>query len=87
MARRNFTDQARAEYRAQKRAESRELIESAARALLSSEGWKRFSETRAAFHRYSANNCMLIAMQRPDATRVAGFRTWQDLGRHVRKGE
>jgi antirestriction protein ArdC len=30
---------------------------------------------------------MLIAMQRPDATRVAGFRTWQELGRQVRKGE
>jgi antirestriction protein ArdC len=87
MSRRNFTDQKRAEYRAQKRAESRELIESAARELLSSEGWKRFAETRAAFHRYSIGNCMLIAMQRPDATRVAGFRKWQELGRQVRKGE
>ncbi len=87
MSRRDFTPEERAEYRAHKRAESRELIESAARALLSSEGWRRYAETRAAFHRYSANNCMLIAMQRPDATRVAGFRAWQDLGRQVRKGE
>jgi antirestriction protein ArdC len=32
-------------------------------------------------------NCMLIAMQRPDATQVAGFKAWQGLGRQVRKGE
>lgn len=87
MSRQDFTPEQRADYRAQKRAESRELIESAARQLLSSEGWRRYAETRAAFHRYSANNCMLIAMQRPDATRVAGFRKWQELGRQVRKGE
>ena len=77
----------RAEYRALSRAESRELIESAARELLTSDGWRRYAEVRAAFHRYSANNCMLIAMQRPDASRVAGFRKWQELGRQVRKGE
>jgi len=40
------------------------------------------------FHRYSFHNVMLIAMQRPDATFVAGFRTWQhDFGRFVMKGE
>ncbi len=85
--RQEFTTEQRAEYRAQKRAESRELIESAARELLTSEGWQRYAEVRASFHRYSANNCMLIAMQRPDASRVAGFRKWQELGRQVRKGE
>lgn len=84
---RDFTPQERAEYRALRRAESRELIESAARELLTSDGWRRYAEVRAAFHRYSANNCMLIAMQRPDASRVAGFRKWQELGRQVRKGE
>src|SRR2546423_1520723 len=86
-ARRGFSSEERAEYRAQKRSESRELIESAARELLSSEGWRRYAEVRATFHRYSIGNCMLIAMQRPDATRVAGFRKWQELGRQVRKGE
>ncbi|WP_448060611.1 ArdC-like ssDNA-binding domain-containing protein [Cellulomonas hominis] len=35
----------------------------------------------------SPSNILLIGMQRPDATRVAGFRTWQSLGRHVNKGE
>jgi antirestriction protein ArdC len=39
------------------------------------------------FHRYSLANIMLIVSQRRDATRVAGFRTWNKLGRFVRKGE
>ncbi len=39
------------------------------------------------FHKYSWANCLLIAMQRPAATRVAGFRAWLGFGRHVRKGE
>ncbi len=39
------------------------------------------------FHRYSANNCLLIRSQRPDATRVAGLKTWNSLGYTVRKGE
>ncbi len=39
------------------------------------------------FHRYSANNCLLIRSQRPDATRVAGLKTWNGLGYSVRKGE
>ncbi|MEQ9617189.1 MAG: ArdC family protein [Phycisphaerales bacterium] len=39
------------------------------------------------FHRYSFGNIMLIMSQRPDAVRVAGYRTWQGLGRQVRKGE
>ena len=41
----------------------------------------------ARFYKYSWNNCLLIATQRPDATHVAGFRAWLGLGRHVRKGE
>lgn len=41
----------------------------------------------ARFRRYSVSNQVLIAVQRPEATRVAGFRTWLTLGRHVRKGE
>lgn len=55
--------------------------------LTSSEGWRRWLETAARFHTYSINNQLLIAMQRPDATRVAGYRVWQGLGRQVRKGE
>ena len=39
------------------------------------------------FHHYSFGNVMLILSQRPEATRVAGYRAWQQLGRQVRKGE
>jgi antirestriction protein ArdC len=39
------------------------------------------------FHNYSLGNAILIGFQKPDATHVAGFRTWQRLGRHVKKGE
>jgi antirestriction protein ArdC len=41
----------------------------------------------ARFRKYSWTNCLLIALQRPDATHVAGFRAWLGFGRHVRKGE
>lgn len=84
---RKFTADERAEYKERKRAEAREQVERATRALLSSDGWRAWARTRAAFHSYSWGNCALIAMQRPDATQVAGFRSWQQLGRQVRKGE
>ena len=45
------------------------------------------AETRARFRAYSWGNCALIAMQCPEAQQVAGFKTWQGLGRQVRKGE
>lgn len=50
----------------------------------------RFSEildTMAKFHKYSFNNSILIHLQRPEASRVAGFHTWKSLGRYVKKGE
>ena len=46
----------------------------------------RYLTTLSRFYTYSAHNCALIAMQRPDATRVAGYRAWQGLGRQVKKG-
>jgi N-terminal domain of anti-restriction factor ArdC len=81
--RRRLTDEERAERREQQR----RLLDSAVRELLTSEGWERWVRTRATFHRYSWRNTMLIATQRPDATRVAGFRAWLKLNRCVRKGE
>src|SRR5258708_25168106 len=39
------------------------------------------------FHRYSLHNVILIASQKPNASYVAGFRTWNGLGRFVKKGE
>src|SRR5688500_11116107 len=40
----------------------------------------------ARFHRYSWGNCLLIATQRPTATRVAGFHAWKKVNRYVKKG-
>ena len=55
--------------------------------LTSSEEWVRYLDVQRRFHRYSFGNCLLIALQRPDATRVAGFHRWLELRRHVRRGE
>ena len=55
--------------------------------ILDGEEFRRYLSIAAKFHHYSANNCLLILMQRSDATRVAGYRKWQQLGRQVRKGE
>ena len=52
-----------------------------------SEALLKFVECVGRFHRYSWRNCMLIAIQNPEAIRVAGFRKWLELKRYVRKGE
>ena len=75
------------EERAEKRAAERRLMEEAIEELRSSEGWQRWLRVRRHFHSYSFHNQLLIAYQRPGATRVAGFRRWLALGYAVRKGE
>ena len=52
-----------------------------------SETLRMYLAVMGRFHQYSLGNALLIASQRPAATRVAGFQTWRKLGRHVRKGE
>src|ERR671919_1714984 len=54
--------------------------------LVSSDEWRAMLEVSARFHNYSFNNQLLIYLQCPEATRVAGYRAWQRLGRQVRKG-
>jgi hypothetical protein len=49
--------------------------------------FRLFLTTMSKFHEYSVGNLILIAIQKPSATRVAGFNTWKDLGRWVKKGE
>lgn len=49
--------------------------------------WERFLTFAQSFHDYSFSNLILILSQCPTATRVAGFRKWQEVGRQVRKGE
>jgi hypothetical protein len=75
--------------RAERRRADRDRLEQAARALLSSEGWQRWVRVRSTngLSRYSFGNQLLIAMQCPDASYVAGFRAFLDLNRCVRKGE
>jgi hypothetical protein len=51
------------------------------------EVFSSYLETMARFHTYSARNVLLIAAQRPNATRIEGVRSWNELGRFVRPGE
>ena len=63
-------------------------IESGIKELFESDKYRKYLATMSRFHRYSVNNTMLIFMQRPDATHVAGFNKWRDqFGRNVMKGE
>jgi hypothetical protein len=73
--------------RAERRAAERERMKAAISALQTSEGWQRWLAVRRHFHSYSFHNQLLIAFQRPDASRVAGFRAWLKIGYAVRKGE
>jgi hypothetical protein len=74
--------------RDERRAEQRNRVREAVSQLMSEEGFRDWLETRAKFHRYSLHNTLLIALQRPDATQVAGYRAWQQkFRRHVRAGE
>ncbi len=75
------------EERAAKRTAEREQMQAAIEALRTSEGWKRWLKVRRHFHTYSFHNQLLIASQCPEATRVAGFRSWLSIGYAVRKGE
>jgi len=77
----------RGEKRDRKVREAMDLLEAGVEQVLDGEAFKRYLAFAARFHNYSANNSLLILVQRPDATRVAGYRKWRDLGRQVRRGE
>ena len=63
-------------------------IEQSIKELFESEKYMRYLSVMSRFHRYSVNNTMLIYMQKPDATLVAGYNKWKDqFERHVKKGE
>jgi len=55
--------------------------------IQSSDEFRNYLIAMSRFHNYSWNNQLLIMLQSPDATHVAGFNTWKELGRWVRKGE
>ena len=72
----------------QKVQEITEKLEQGIKELFESEKYKTYLNTMSKFHNYSFNNTMLIAMQKPEATLVAGFKAWQkNFDRHVKKGE
>ena len=63
-------------------------IEKGIQELFQSEKYRQYLRTMSRFHKYSVNNTMLIYMQKPDATVVAGFNKWRNqFGRNVLKGE
>ncbi len=63
-------------------------IETGIKELFESDKYKSYLQTMIRFHKYSFNNTMLISMQKPDATLVAGFNKWRDgFSRFVKKGE
>ena len=63
-------------------------LEAGLKELFESEKYKSYLSTMSKFHNYSFNNTLLIAMQKPEATLVAGYQAWQkNFERHVNKGE
>ena len=72
----------------QKVKEITDKLEEGLKELFESEKYKSYLSTMSKFHNYSFNNTLLIALQRPDATLVAGYQAWQkNFNRHVNKGE
>lgn len=74
-----------------KLAEAQQALQSGISNLVASEGWQDYLKTQARFHRYSFQNVLWLISQAAtrgvDVTQFAGFKTWQALGRQVRKGE
>lgn len=77
-----------ADRRSEELQQTLERLEEGVRDVFSSGRYAEYLAVMSRFHDYSVNNFLLIAMQKPEATLVAGYRAWQDkFGRHVRKGE
>ena len=90
MARKTYTPQQREaarEARAAKVEQMHDELTAAVDALTESGQWQRWLDFLGSFHQYSLNNTLLIQIQCPHATQVAGFKAWQAKGRQVRKGE
>ena len=72
----------------QKVKEITDKLEEGLKELFESEKYKVYLSSMSKFHNYSVNNMLLIAMQKPEATLVAGYKAWQkNFDRHVNKGE
>jgi hypothetical protein len=68
--------------------DAKALVETGLQQMLEDpEPWRRWAQIMTRFHHYSPGNVLLIMQQRPDASYVAGYHAWRDLGRQVQKGE
>src|SRR5476649_1278003 len=84
------TDAERAEaarVREEKLVALQQRLKEQVQAITTGEQWAAWLRTAGRFHSYSWGNTHLIAMQKPEATKVAGYKTWAQVGRQVRKGE
>lgn len=70
-----------------KRNELVDLVEKGTREIVESGRWQEYLDTAARFHRYSPCNCILILLQKPDATQMAGYNAWKKMGHYVMKGQ
>ncbi len=85
-----LTPQQKAEYKAEKREEMQNLfkkIDDGVKAVFESDSYKKCLRYMSKFTNYSAGNCILIMLQKPDASLVAAFGKWKELGRTINKGE
>lgn len=85
-----YSAEERAAFAEKKKSEMDEMIQridEGVKAVFESERYKEYLKFASKFTDYSARNTMLINMQRPDATLVAAFGKWKELGRHINKGE
>lgn len=70
-----------------KNEEQLKLLEQGFERMRNSDEYRKYLETMGRFHKYSARNCLLILMQKPEATRCASYTDWQKMKRQVIKGE
>lgn len=85
-----YTAEERAAFAEKKKSEMEDMIQridEGVKAVFESERYKEYLKFASKFTDYSARNTMLINMQKPDATLVAAFGKWKQLGRHINKGE
>lgn len=82
-----FTPEERAEYHAKQREEAQAKLTAAVESLQTSDGFRAWLTARAKFHSYSFNNTLLILAQCEHCTRVASAKVWNELDRHIVKGE
>jgi hypothetical protein len=90
MAGRSYTTEQREaadQNRRQRVEELHELLADRIGSLDNRDEWEQYLRFAQSFHQYSFGNRLLIMVQRPDATTVAGYRAWQAKGYQVRKGE